>query len=157
MITLSRGFTLIELLITLAIFSFLLALGGQLSRAWVDSAQQRDAAGILKQGIARTKATALRNPQGAQGDAPSAVLCRSGQSLRLFSLADNDTIDCSLSTGALWSAQLPGMATVQAGGTDLVCIAFSNRGLAVTGSNACTTSSIDVTVGSESVFNVSVF
>jgi type IV pilus assembly protein PilA len=149
-----QGFTLIELLVTLAIFSFLIVMGGQLTKAWVDSARQRDAASLLKQGINRAKATALRNPGGALESAPAAALCRSGQTLKLFSIAQSGSINCSSTANILWTAQLPGSATIQVSGSDFSCVAFNSRGLPVVGGNACATGSIDVVVGNESAFNV---
>ncbi len=82
----SRGFTLIELMITIALFGLLLFVGVPLTQSWTNSSYQRDAAGLLKQGISRAKATALRNQGAVQDTAPAAVLCHSGQNLKLFRL-----------------------------------------------------------------------
>ncbi|MCD5996713.1 type II secretion system protein [Pseudomonas sp. CDFA 602] len=150
----SKGFTLVELMITLAVFSFLLTMGVQLTSAWMDSAKQRDAAGLLKQGISRAKATALRNPGAAPEGSSAAVLCLSGQALKLFGATQSGAINCASTTGVLWTAQLPASATLQANGSDLSCIAFNSRGLPSAGGSACATSSVDVTVGNESAFNV---
>lgn len=152
----SRGFTLIELMITLAIFSFLITMGSQLTKSWTDSARQLEAANLLKQGISRAKATALRNPGAAQSNAPAAALCSSGQTLKLFSVADLASINCAATDNILWQANLPGSAALQNGGTNITCIAFNSRGLPVTGSNSCTTSTINVTVGSEDSVNVEI-
>lgn len=150
----AKGFTLIELMITIAIFGILLFVGAPFTKAWGDSANQREAAGLLQQGISRAKATALRNPGKALDDAPAAALCRSGQALKLFSVANAQSIDCSATTNVLWTAQIPASAVVQASGADIACIAFNSRGLPVAGGNACTTSTINVTAGSESALNV---
>lgn len=148
----AKGFTLIELMITIAIFGILLAIGAPFTKAWSDSAKQREAAGVLKQGISRAKATALRNPEGARDETAAAALCRSGQTLKLFKMATS--VDCSSSATPLWTAQLPNSIGVTASGADVACVAFNSRGLPVVGGSACTTSSIDVTAGSESAFNV---
>ncbi len=148
----TKGFTLIELMITIAIFGILLAIGAPFTKAWSDSAKQREAAGVLKQGISRAKATALRNPEGARDDVAAAALCRSGQTLKLFKMATS--VDCTSSATPLWTAQLPASVGVKVGGSDVSCVAFNSRGLPVVGGNACTTASIDVTAGSESTFNV---
>ncbi|MCI8208156.1 pre-pilin like leader sequence [Pseudomonas sp. S25] len=148
----AKGFTLIELMITIAIFGILLAIGAPFTKAWSDSAKQREAAGVLKQGISRAKATALRNPEGARDDVAAAALCRSGQTLKLFKMATS--VDCTSSATPLWTAQLPSSVGVKVGGSDVSCVAFNSRGLPVAGGNACTTASIDVTAGSESTFNV---
>lgn len=150
----TKGFTLIELMITIAIFGILLFIGAPLTKAWSDSATQRDAAGMLKQGISRAKAMALRNPGAALDNAPAAVLCRSDQTLKLFSIANAQSIACASNSNILWTAQIPTSARVQAAGAEIACVAFSSRGLPVAGGSACTTSSIDVTVGSESALNV---
>lgn len=152
----SQGFTLIELMITIAIFSLMVTMGAQLTTSWVNSAQQRDAAGLLKQGISRAKATALRNPGGALNSWPAAALCRSGQVLKLYSISDQASINCSSTSNILWQTNLPSAATLQAGGTDISCVAFNSRGLPVNGSNACATSTISVTVGSESAVDVEI-
>ncbi|MBD8495544.1 prepilin-type N-terminal cleavage/methylation domain-containing protein [Pseudomonas syringae] len=152
----NRGFTLIELMITLAVFSLMVTMGAQLTRSWVDSARQRDVAGLLKQGISRAKATALRNPGGALNSWPAAALCRSGQVLKLYSVTDQASINCASTSNILWQASLPGAATIQAGGTDISCVAFNSRGLPVNGSASCTTSTISVTVGNESAVDVEI-
>ena len=147
-----KGFTLIELMITVTIFGILLAIGAPFTKAWSDSAHQREAAGVLKQGISRAKATALRNPEGARDDVAAAALCRSGQTLKLFKMAAN--VNCTSSATPLWTAQLHASVGIKVGGADVSCVAFNSRGLPVIGGSACATSSIDVTAGSESVFNV---
>lgn len=156
MIDRQQGFTLIELMIAIAIFGLLMTFGAQLTKSWTDSAQQNEAANLLKQGISRAKATALRNPGGAMGTSPAAVLCRSGQSLKLFSLADQASLDCTSNTSVLWQASLPASANLQVGGTNLTCIAFNSRGLPVNGSSTCATSTINVTAGSESAIPVEI-
>lgn len=153
----SRGFTLIELMITLAIFSFLVTMGLQLTKSWTDSAKQQEAASLLKQGISRAKATALRNPDAAQNDAPAAALCRSGQSLKLFSAAGKTSINCASDKNIiLWQANLPGSTALQNGGSDITCIAFNSRGMPVNGNSSCTTSTINVTAGSEGSVDVEI-
>jgi len=150
----ANGFTLIELMITIAIFGILLFIGIPLTKAWSDSASQRDAAGMLKQGISRAKAMALRNPGAALDNAPAAVLCRSGQTLKLFSIANAQAINCASTSNILWAALMPASVSAQASGAEIACVAFSSRGLPVAGGSACTTTSIDVTVGNESELNV---
>ncbi len=145
-----RGFTLIELMITIAVFGLLLLVGVPLTQSWTNSGYQRDAAGLLKQGISRAKSIALRNQGAVQDTAPAAVLCRSGQSLKLYSLSA--AIDCTATT-PIWSTSLPSAAVIQTGGVDLVCIAFNNRGFAVS-SGSCTTTTVQVTAGSESSVDV---
>ncbi|WP_256737139.1 hypothetical protein [Pseudomonas gingeri] len=88
-----------------------------------------------------------------QDSAPAAVLCRSGQNLNLFRLTAGQAIDCATTTQPLWSSPLPAAASIKAAGVDLACVAFSNRGLAVS-SSACTTSTLQVTAGSESSVDV---
>ncbi|BBP74673.1 pilus assembly FimT family protein [Pseudomonas gingeri] len=149
----SRGFTLIELMITITLFGLLLFVGVPLTQSWTNSAYQRDAAGLLKQGISRTKAIALRNQGAVQDSAPAAVLCHSGQNLQLFRLTAGQAIDCATTTPPLWSSPLPAAASIQSAGVDLACVAFNNRGLAVS-SSTCTTATLQVTAGSESSVDV---
>lgn len=148
-----RGFSLIELMVTLAVLGILLVVGVPLTKAWSDSAYQREAAGLLQQGVSRAKATALRNEGGVQSSAPAAVLCYSNQVLKLFTLTKGQSIDCSSTSDSLWSATLPGTTGVKSQGNNFTCVAFDNRGLVVTGT-ACSTTTLQVTVGSESALDV---
>ncbi|QXI27862.1 pilus assembly FimT family protein [Pseudomonas vanderleydeniana] len=148
-----RGFTLIELMITITLLGLILFVGVPLTQSWTNSSYQRDAAGLLKQGISRAKATALRNQGAVQDNAPAAVLCRSGQSLKLFSLNTGQSIDCTATSQPLWSTPIPAVAGIKVAGVDMACVAFSNRGLAVSGST-CTTGTLQVTAGSESSVDV---
>ena len=149
----SRGFTLIEMMITITLFALLLVVGVPLTQSWTNSAYQRDAAGLLRQGISRAKSIALRNQGKVQDTAPAAVLCVSGQSLKLLSLTPGQTIDCTVTTPILWSTPLPAAAALQVANVNLACVAFSNRGFAVS-SGSCTTGTIQVTAGSEIAVNV---
>jgi|SRR5450830_444288 len=149
----SRGFTLIEMMITITLFGLLLLVGVPLTQSWANSGYQRDAVGLLKQGISRAKSIALRNQGTVHDSAPAAVLCRSGQNLKLFSLTTGQTIDCTATTQILWSTPLPNAAVIQVASVDLACIAFSNRGFALS-NGSCTTGTIQVTAGSESAINV---
>ena len=148
-----RGFSLIELIITLAVLGMLLAVGVPLTRAWSDSAYQREAAGQLQQGLSRAKATALRNKGGVQNTAPAAVLCLSQQELTLFTLEKDQGIDCSATSNILWSAALPASATIKTSNSNFTCVAFDNRGLVAEGT-ACSTTPLQVLAGDESAFDV---
>lgn len=149
----NRGFTLIELMITIAVFALLLAIGAPLTRAWSDSAHQREAASLLQQGLSRAKATALRNVGGVLNPEPAAVLCHSGQTLMLFQLDKGQSVDCTAVKGSLWSAVLPGSASLQSQGSEMSCVAFDNRGLPVSGSS-CATTTLQVLAGNESALDV---
>ena len=140
-------------MITLAVLGILLAVGVPLTRAWNDSAYQREAAGLLQQGISRAKATALRNEGGVQNSAPAAVLCLSSQSLKLFKLDKGQGVDCSATSNSLWSAALPNSATIKVQGSNFTCVAFDNRGLVAKGT-ACSTTTLQVLAGDESAFDV---
>lgn len=148
-----RGFTLIELMITIAVFALLLAIGAPMTKAWSDSAYQREAAGLLQQGLSRARASALRNEGGVLNPAAAAVLCRSGPTLTLLQLDKGQSIDCTSTLGKLWSATLPASATVQSAGSDMACVAFDNRGLPISGT-ACATSTLQVLAGNESALDV---
>lgn len=149
----ARGFSLIELMITLVVLGVLLAVGVPLTRAWSDSAYQREAAGLLQQGISRAKATAQRNEGGVQNTAPAAVLCLTQQSLKLFKLDKGQSIDCNATSAILWTAVLPSSATVQLQSGSFTCVAFDNRGLVAEGT-ACSTTTLQVMAGNESAFDV---
>lgn len=150
----NQGFTLVELMVTLAVFGILLFMGVPLTRAWVDSSYQREAAGQLQQGLSRARATALRNQGGVIDAGPAAVLCRSGQTLNLFSVAKGGAINCSASSGALWTSSLPGSPTLTASGSTVTCVAYNSRGLPVEGGSSCAVNTIAVVVGSEGALDV---
>ncbi|TBU95897.1 pilus assembly FimT family protein [Phytopseudomonas dryadis] len=139
-----RGFTLIELMITLAVLALLMFVGLPLTNAWVNGAQQQTAASLLREGIGRAKAQALRNPRNVQDiSQPAALLCRSGQVLKI---PDGD----ACTDTASWTAQLPAEPAVKLGSdsSDLVCVAFNSRGLPIA-SGDCEKSDIKITVSSQ--------
>ncbi|MBE1161863.1 pilus assembly FimT family protein [Dyella acidiphila] len=162
-----RGLSLIELMVTLALLAFLVMVGLPLTSAWVQSAHQRDAAGMLTEGLGRAKALALRNPQGLTDQSlPVAVTCLSGRNLSVVA-ADASGADCSQSQQ--WGMQLPtdasivqapllaSASTTAAAAVAMQCVAFNERGIALStsvGSLTCTSSSLNVLVGSQDAFNV---
>jgi len=155
----ARGFSLIELMVTVAIMAFLLVTGLPLTLAWMADVHQRDAANTLAEGLSRAKAIALRNPAG-QIDAgvPAAMLCMSGQ--RLYVPTSGDVASCA-DANPSWKASIPtGVAVVSSLDVQpLHCVAYNNRGIPlsvpITGST-CTTSSLNVTVGTQNALQVSI-
>lgn len=152
------GLTLLELMITLALFAFLMLVGLPLTRAWVQSVHQRDAAGMVIEGLGRAKALALRNPQALTDQTlPAAVACLVSGQIRVAAAASSGAT-CSQSI--TWTTTLPSDATVvkSADNTAFQCVAYNERGIALVtsvGSLACTQSSLNVNVGSLDVFPVS--
>jgi len=49
------GFTLIEMMVTIGLVAFLMTLGVPLAREWVQSAHQREAAGLMTEALGRAK------------------------------------------------------------------------------------------------------
>ena len=99
----------------------------------------------------------MRNPRAAESSAAAAALSSSGQNLKLFSVANNGSIDCASKDNIiLWQTNLPGSTALKNGGADITCVAFNSRGLPVNGSNSCTTSTINVTAGNEDSINVEI-
>jgi type IV pilus assembly protein PilA len=158
----SAGLTLVELMVTLALFAFLMLLSLPLTRAWVESAHQRDASGMLTEGLGRAKALALRNPQGLTDQTlPVAVTCLVSGKISVVA-ATSTGVDCT--QAADWDAQLPSDTTVVLPTTQLAfqCAAYNERGLSLAasvGSLACTpastSSSLNVNVGSLDALKVS--
>jgi type IV pilus assembly protein PilA len=147
----SAGLTLIEMMVTLALFAFLVLLSLPLTHTWVESAHQRDAYGALVEGLGRAKAAALRNAQAATDQTlPVAVTCLISGKISVV-VAGTNTVDCSQAGD--WDAQLPFDASiVQANGTAFQCAAYNERGIALStsvGNLACTTSLLNVNVGSQ--------
>jgi type IV pilus assembly protein PilA len=147
----TAGLTLIELMVTLALLAFLILIGLPLTRGWVQSAHQRDAAGMMIEGLGRAKALAMRNPQGFTSQSvPAAVACLVAGQISVVTASTNG-VNCNQASD--WSAQLPSDASVtQAyGGTAFQCAAYNERGIALTtsvGGLACTPSSTSASLPS---------
>ena len=155
-----QGFSLIELMVTLALMAFLLFLGAPLTSAWNDGAQQQTAASLLRQGIGRAKAQALRNPGGVvNAEEPAAALCQIDQTLSLHRInkpnSGTASVDCSSSATVIWTAQLPSKATIKlSDDSNFTCSAFNNRGLPITTGGTCSIMDINVTVTTQDAINV---
>lgn len=145
------GFTLVELMVTVALLALLTMLAGPLTAAWSNSAQVRDAEGLLNQGLGRAKANALRNRYGMIDSQPSALLCLSqGGQLSLHEAA-SATSPASCTSPQLWSAQLPQRVSVQSSGAAFSCLAFDTRGLPTSVSGCSTSQTFALSAGSEHV------
>jgi len=155
-----QGFSLIELMVTLALMAFLLFLGAPLTSAWNDGAQQQTAASLLREGIGRAKAQALRNPGGVvNAEEPAAALCQIDQTLSLHRInkpnSGTASVDCSSSATVIWTAQLPSKATIKlSDDSNFTCSAFNNRGLPITAGGTCSIMDINVTVTTQDAINV---
>ncbi|GGA03244.1 pilus assembly FimT family protein [Dyella caseinilytica] len=147
----AHGLTLVELMVTLALFAFLMLIGLPLTRAWVQSAHQRDASGMLIEGLGRAKALAMRNPQGFTNQSlPVAVACLVAGQISVVAVGTSG-VDCSQTSD--WDAQLPTDASVVQAGNGLVfqCAAYNERGIALAvsvGNMTCTPSSLNNTQSS---------
>ncbi|SDW62282.1 MULTISPECIES: Tfp pilus assembly protein FimT/FimU [Pseudomonas] len=152
------GFTLVEVMISLAVMLILLMAAIPMTISWSNSAKQRDAAGLLQQGLSRAKALALRNPGAVGAGMPSAALCLSGGTLSVLRLARDVTFSCTpeADEDVQWSAVIPSAASITIGGEDFQCLALDNRGLPVTVSGCVETSTgtFNVIVGSEDSLDV---
>jgi type IV pilus assembly protein PilA len=154
----ARGFTLIEVMVTLAVMLILLMAAIPMSISWSNSAKQRDAAGLLQQGLSRAKALALRNPGAVAAGQPSVALCLGGDTLSLLRLERDAAFSCTPAGAAdlQWSALVPSSASIRIGGADFKCLALDNRGLPVPVSDcvAGSTGTFNVVVGSEDPLDV---
>ncbi|WP_286974290.1 type II secretion system protein [Pseudomonas sp.] len=144
----TRGFTLVELMVTVTVMSVILLAAVPLTMGWSSSARQLETANLLKQGVSRAKATALRNPGGVGLESPAAALCLSNDTLSLVRQDKAGTFSCSPSNSSysIWSAKVPEGVAVQVGGADFQCLAMDNRGLAVNQSGCATTAANSITV-----------
>lgn len=154
----TNGFTLIEMMITIGLVAFLMTLGVPLARQWVQSAHQRDAAGMLAEALGRAKALALRNPQAITDQtAPAAAVCLIAGKLSVVSADATKKLACG--AGIQWTRPLPSETSVVLTTTNspFQCVAYNERGVALVmslGSLACTQAALDVNAGSEEAFNV---
>ncbi|MGA7439942.1 MAG: prepilin-type N-terminal cleavage/methylation domain-containing protein [Luteibacter sp.] len=162
----ASGFSLIELMVTLTVLAFLILLSAPLTRAWVQSAHQRSAYGMLLEALGRAKALSLRNA-AAQTDQtlPVAAACLIGSDARVV-VPVGTSLSCA--AGIVWSSTLPEDAevTLATGGGALSCVAYNERGLALdatVGGLHCTPAPnngqqaiINVIVGNENALTVSI-
>lgn len=155
-----RGFSLVEMLVTLGLLGFLLMIGLPMSSAWSDGAKQQTTASLLREGIGRAKAQALRNPGGVvNADEPAAVLCQLDQTLVVQRIdrpsSGKASVNCSATGSVIWSAGLPGTAGVKlADDSAFTCTAFNNRGMPITSGTGCSVLDINVTVATQDAINV---
>jgi type IV pilus assembly protein PilA len=152
----ARGISLVELLVTLALFAFLILLGVPLTHAWVQSAHQRDASGMLAEGLGRAKALALRNSQGVTDQTlPVAAVCLMGGRIQVTT-ATKDGIACA--TAVSWSATLPFDASIvkATNQSAFQCVAYNERGMALAASVSGLTCTQSPSDGSVLAFNVMV-
>jgi type IV pilus assembly protein PilA len=154
----ARGFTLVEVMVSLAVMLILFLAAVPMTISWSNSAKQRDAAGLLQQGLSRAKALALRNPGAVAAGQPSVALCLSGGTISLLRLQPDATFNCTPAAEAdlQWSAAVPSAASIKIDGADFHCLALDNRGLPVTVGDCVATSSgtFNVVVGSEDSLDV---
>jgi prepilin-type N-terminal cleavage/methylation domain-containing protein len=157
-----RGMSLIELMVTITLMLIICLAGLPLTKAWVDSAHQREAAGMLAEGLGRAKALAMRNPGGiADPTQPAAFVCLSGSTVAVA--RPDQSSACGKGTLA-WSTSLPGGSSiVQSDNTAFHCVAYSARGAALAvdvASTTCTTSTTKTTIeahaGNEDALTVSI-
>ncbi|MCY1267955.1 hypothetical protein D9M68_216870 [compost metagenome] len=146
-----RGFSLIELMIVVALIGILAMIAGPFTMAWSDSAQARDAEGLLNQGIGRAKATALRNRYAMIDAQPAALLCLSPDKLLSLHEAAAAGSPASCASPPLWSAQLPERVAVQSAGGDFSCLALDTKALPTHLSGCSTSQTFALKVGSEDV------
>ncbi|MBT2119824.1 hypothetical protein KK141_22335 [Dyella sp. LX-66] len=122
--------SLIELMVTVTLMCIIALAGVPLTKAWVDSAHQREAAGMLAEGLGRAKALAMRNPGGIADPAqPGAFVCLTGNTVAV-ARPDQSTA-CGKGTLA-WSTTLPTGSSIALGDkTAFYCVAYSARGAAL--------------------------
>lgn len=116
------GFTLIELLICISIMVLLLLIGVPLGRTWAANAHIAQVESQLLQAYERTKALALRNPNGVTGANAAATLLINNTTHGL-------TVQDSAST-TIWSGTMSSDVTaVLAGAACNNQLALDNNGL----------------------------
>lgn len=87
-----QGVTLIELMITIAIMGLLLMVSAPLTRAWVANAHIAQDESQLLQAYARTRALALRNPNGVTASSVAATLMISTASQTISVLDSTNSV-----------------------------------------------------------------
>lgn len=139
------GLTLIELMVSLVVFGLVVAATAKLGKNWLDANKVTKGQGLVQQAYSVAKTNAMRNPTGQTGTAPAAVLCLSGDVLRVY-------VGGSCSGSVLWTATLPGNTTVTANAAAPTCFAFTNQGLSTAGTAGCSTATaFTVSSGSSNV------
>lgn len=146
------GFTLVEILVvlTLTVVGFLVA--APFTAAWVDSSRVVEARAALQQAYTQARAVALRNGEGAIGDAPAAVMCMASGTLFV-----HQGVPAGCGTAPLWRQAVPGGAAtaMTLGGQAVGCVAFANTGrmvaFSLSGANCATDPAFLVSRGGENV------
>ena len=138
------GFTLIELMITIAIMALLLLAALPFTRDWVDSNRQMQARHLLWEGMAQTRAYALRNPGKARSQEVAARLRHVNGQLQVMVTGQ---------TAPSWAAKLPASASLKlvdkagfsdadafaaSSNTAFSCVAFNNSGRRLPSAAGCT-------------------
>ncbi|WP_329741428.1 hypothetical protein [Dyella sp. A6] len=145
-------------MVTLALFAFLVLISLPLTRRWVESVHQRNAVGILIDGLGRAKAIALRDPAALiDPSTPVAAVCLVKGVISVV-VADTQGISCTQTPA--WSQAMPSDASVlrQWDQIPLQCVAYSERGVPLSvrvGGMTCTQSPLDIDVGAEDAYPVS--
>ena len=154
----AAGFTLIELMVTVAIMAVLALAGMPFAKSWMESNRQMQVRNLLWEGIAQSRAVALRNPGGTTAG-PAARLERTGVGVLQVACvdgvaADGAAIPCVPDPDAnpdrvVWkSVVLPGgdtstlhlaSAANVIDAADWTCVAFDNRGHRVVAGADCAT------------------
>ena len=151
----AAGFTLIELMVTVAIMAVLALAGMPFAKSWMESNRQMQVRNLLWEGIAQSRAVALRNPGGTTAG-PAARLERTGVGVLQVACVDGvapdgAAIPCVPDPDAnpdrvVWkSVVLPGGDTSTLRLTNVIdaadwtCVAFDNRGHRVTAGADCAT------------------
>ncbi|MGN6322002.1 MAG: pilus assembly FimT family protein [Dyella sp.] len=144
-------------MITIGMLAFLVTLGVPLLRTWLQSAHQREAAGLLSEALGRAKSLALRNRQAsADQTLPAAAVCFAGGKLAVVaSKPQGATCDAK----AEWARPVPADASIVLTLTNIPfqCVAYNTHGVALvtTVSNlSCSQAALDVNVASGEAFNV---
>lgn len=151
------GFTAIETMITIGMLAFLVTLGVPLLRTWLQSAHQREAAGLLSEALERAKNLALHNRQASAGQTlPAAAVCFAGGKLAVVA---GKAQGASCDAKAEWTRPVPVDASIVLTLTNIPfqCVAYNAHGVAMvtTVSNlSCSQAALDVNVASEESFNV---
>lgn len=151
----SRGFTLTEMMVSLGVLLVVMLSATPFASGWSNQSKINRALGEMRQGIGKARGLALRNPTGVSGALASATLCMAsvGGVPTLF-VHPGVPASCGLATGASrfsWSSAIPGgvstSVSVNATGSALGCIGFSNYGVPVAASLGLSACSLAKTFG----------
>ena len=126
-----QGFSLVELMIAISIMTFLLLIGTQLTRTWIDQQHLTMTKSALTNAVMTAKSTALKNNQNLSLNSPAVSLCWESNThqINVVQSLPNTLTLCDINSNVLIDQiQLPTGISLQDQDSAFKCLAFEATG-----------------------------